>query len=566
MRVEKIEIKNFRSLESVEINVSDFIVILGKNNEGKSNVLKSINRFDSLIDYFISRKERFIKDKSLHLMEGYFRPESIEADVPLSIRNLKRTSKNISIGIIFSLTEQEQEELNSIKFSGTKTNGYLEINFTYTRDLVASISVKLREDVKAIRSSEKVIEILNFYRNNFNIRYIPTIRTEDNANEIIRRILSERLETLNSNPEYINAINRAQNIQSDLLSEIAEEIKPDLVQYIPEIKNIKIQSKRTLQRLLSSNVDIFLDDGKDTNLADKGDGIKSLVVMSLLSSIDTGSCLLLVDEPESHLHSKAIRELQNKLKTIPNNNQIILASHHQIFVNRNHIEKNYILSRGKVLPNTSIKKIRDELGVSLGENLLNAEYVILVEGETDKKILLKYIKDTNNKLHRAIHDDRLVIDSLGGVKHFLSKYNYYVQSLCKLAIILDNDKIVEDVLSKYEIEKSNVYRVPKNGKNESEFEDLLNEEFLFKEVDKTWGLDNSISRKNKDVQKKFTDKLRGILDSYGKSMGKVEEEEFKWRLVRSIEIEAIENYTTETLKGFIDPILNKIQVELFGEK
>jgi AAA15 family ATPase/GTPase len=45
MKIEKIEIKNFRSLRDVTIHPKDILALVGRNNSGKSNVIKALELF-----------------------------------------------------------------------------------------------------------------------------------------------------------------------------------------------------------------------------------------------------------------------------------------------------------------------------------------------------------------------------------------------------------------------------------------------------------------------------------------------------------------------------------------
>ncbi|WP_334758049.1 AAA family ATPase [Nostoc sp.] len=46
MKLETINVKRFRSIESTELaNCGDFNVLIGKNNTGKSSILLAINAF-----------------------------------------------------------------------------------------------------------------------------------------------------------------------------------------------------------------------------------------------------------------------------------------------------------------------------------------------------------------------------------------------------------------------------------------------------------------------------------------------------------------------------------------
>ena len=45
MKISKVEINNFKSIEKASFTASDFTVLIGQNNHGKTNVLSAIEWF-----------------------------------------------------------------------------------------------------------------------------------------------------------------------------------------------------------------------------------------------------------------------------------------------------------------------------------------------------------------------------------------------------------------------------------------------------------------------------------------------------------------------------------------
>lgn len=66
MKIEKICIKNWRSIKDQEIHAQDLMVIIGQNNHGKSNLLSSILFFFGEtkhhdLDFYLGEKELFVE-------------------------------------------------------------------------------------------------------------------------------------------------------------------------------------------------------------------------------------------------------------------------------------------------------------------------------------------------------------------------------------------------------------------------------------------------------------------------------------------------------------------------
>lgn len=45
MKIRQIHIENFRSIQKVTLSASDLLIIVGKNDSGKSNILRALNLF-----------------------------------------------------------------------------------------------------------------------------------------------------------------------------------------------------------------------------------------------------------------------------------------------------------------------------------------------------------------------------------------------------------------------------------------------------------------------------------------------------------------------------------------
>lgn len=60
MRISRIRVRNFRSLKSVEVDVTRFSIFVGQNNHGKTNLFEAIEWFyaakSSPQDYYFNRK------------------------------------------------------------------------------------------------------------------------------------------------------------------------------------------------------------------------------------------------------------------------------------------------------------------------------------------------------------------------------------------------------------------------------------------------------------------------------------------------------------------------------
>ena len=568
MLLKKVEIKNFRSLANIKFEMKDYRVIFGKNNEGKSNILKAIKRFWDITSILTQSESRYTKAKGINLNSYMYSKilgdrNTLESDVPIEIWKLKKTNKTVNLTLSFELQDEEVSLLNNQLTSTSRATNYLEILICYNRELECKVSVKLDKNKRSLSVLKNIFITLKYVHSNFSIDYIPSIRTEEHSVATVQDIISKKLKALELSDDYLQAIDKINQLQTELLSDLSETITPNLNKYLKNIKGVTISPlKKDLIRFMRNNYDIIIDDGKKTSLIDKGDGIKSLVALSMLQKQNSESSLLMVDEPEAHLHSGAIRALEAQIKKDTINQQVLVASHHQIFVNRDLISNNLILSSGKLKQKVDIRSIREELGISMGENLINSEFVILVEGETDKEFLKKYIKLTNQTVNSLIQENKVVIDVLRGTKNLGSKLSTYESTLCNCVCILDNDKSAIDAsnsaISKGMVKDNQIFRIPLGNRKSAEIENLYAEKFIFDSIDNFFDVDKSIDRKLINNDSRFTENLKSILDSYGRTLTSNLEEDFKWYLIKQISSLEDLSFISENGKLFLDPLLEKI--------
>ncbi|HCC5650588.1 TPA: AAA family ATPase, partial [Staphylococcus aureus] len=372
MNLSEVYIKNFRNIKEVTLSLSKYSVILGKNNEGKTNIMKAIYRGWNIINDFSTHYPKAI---SAMIKRDGFRikynsipkssKEIVEDDITL-VPSFK--TKDITIGFYFDLTSEEKVSLYNLLKSKTVITDKIYIEVKYDEYLRYKCKVKLNIDGRFLKSSENILTSVLFIIEKFDIDYIPSIRTEETATEIIKDAVNERLNDLTLRDDYNKAIGLVNELQDQELKKLSEQIEPVIKRYLKNIKSIEVKSmKSTLPKInygYLRDVDIYIDDGNLTSIKNKGDGIKSLIALSILQTSEANNRLLMIDEPEAHLHSGAIRELKNKIKNDTLNHQALICSHHQILVDRNKLTNNKILNKGELIDNIDIRDIRRELGVS----------------------------------------------------------------------------------------------------------------------------------------------------------------------------------------------------------
>src|SRR5690606_34003114 len=127
------------------------------------------------------------------------------------------------------------------------------------------------------------------------------------------------------------------------------------------------------------------NDGTETDIEMKGDGVKSLAALGLMKSANNkeGAHILVIEEPESHLHPSAIHQVNEIISQVAESAQVLITTHNPLFVVRDTVQSNVIVSDGSAVPARSINAIRDVLGIRASDNLTHANYSLVVEGHED---------------------------------------------------------------------------------------------------------------------------------------------------------------------------------------
>ena len=435
MLLKSCSIKNYRSIFNLKLLEfsSNLTTLLGKNNQGKSNILKAINLvFDAIICVANIEKEKHIP---------YWNNENKynwNSDYPIQRQN-KQFDQNTTIILEIELNDSEKKEF--IERLKIKASSLLNIKLILKKEkqLTPNLEISFRGISNIYKSDDDLLfdsiagQICLLIREKMDFQYIPAIRTDELANEIVNSIISLELSQLapQKRKSLEDALKKISELQEPILKKLENNLSTTLKDFVPEIKKVTLNATANKYRRMNlysdDNFYIKINDGSDTKLSQKGDGIKSLITLGMMrqkgaKSIGKG-LILAIEEPESHLHPDAIRQISRVIQDISENNQIIVTSHSPLFVNRNNISDNIIVDKNTASRANNMLEIRNTLGVIASDNLINSEFFIVVEGDTDKFVLLKYIKRKSKYLTNLIREKRLCFEILNGVNNLGASLN-----------------------------------------------------------------------------------------------------------------------------------------------
>ena len=205
-----------------------------------------------------------------------------------------------------------------------------------------------------------------------------------------------------TNEEIKNSIERALTDQAKC-DELKEKMSEEATKYINKIwkeHNIKVKIS-----INSTNCEVHVED-KDKKyfyytMEQRSDGFKHFFSLLLsLSAQSRGNILkeniILIDEPEIHLHPSGIRYMRDEILKIGERNYVFVATHSNYMIDNNVKERHWVVKKEKA--ETKITQVSDGynfaddkvLSAAFGLNIIKEllpQNIIIVEGENDKKIM-----------------------------------------------------------------------------------------------------------------------------------------------------------------------------------
>lgn len=391
MKLVSFSVTNYRSITTAyKLPIRQSTILIGPNNEGKSNILRAlVTALETLRNLGRFRIMRGRLQARYILRDSY----DWSKDFPVTLQEKNPAGESV-FNLEFELTEVEINQFaEEVKSS---LNGTLPVQLSLGQKEPGFRVLKKGPGAAAL--SSKVEAIAQFIAKRININYIPAVRTADSAQRIVSEIVEKELASVEDDEGLKRALAEVAKVQAPVLEKISRSIEATLREFLPNVKTVHVSiPQEERYRALRRSCEIIVDDGTPTELVRKDDGVQSLAALSLMRhASETGATgknlILAIEEPESHLHPMAIHQLKAVIGEIARKHQVIMTTHCPLFVDRASLKSNILVHKNKAAPAKDVKQIRQILGVRASDNLRNAELVLLVEGEEDRKALVPLFK------------------------------------------------------------------------------------------------------------------------------------------------------------------------------
>lgn len=479
MIITKVVIENFKSIDKLEIpfdKVGDSYtkIFVGVNESGKSNILEALSYFDEpkeqvSYEHFCNQKLDDEKSSNVFFFLDFENNE--EKDLKKYINSFVNTECNVQF-IIKNVRKNVYLTSNSSQFHHIYFYD-VEINDTFfiKQSRVPGKSKIIIVDAEHKDSTYEKLSTSNF-RDYFNDIITDFFKKKEPRVSVWKPASKEMLYNVNllsiknnisSNKALYNVfklggyegesvignvIDRVTNPSSR--SKLASKLTVSLNEYISRVWNNNMDLIIDITE--TGNFSLLIKDKGEDNIhdrfsiSDRSQGAQHFLSIILSLSLaannhDRKNELILIDEPEVHLHPSGIRDLSKELLKIGQDNYVFLATHSPFMIDKRHKERHFIVKKNRKAI-SEVKRIkdsdniiddevlRDAFGMDVYKDLLNP-HSVLVEGSSDKIIIQKALDCLGEKNIGITNGHGSNITTL------VSKLNYEDLSVL---VVLDDDE------------------------------------------------------------------------------------------------------------------------------
>ncbi len=598
MKLTKIKINNFRSIKSETIEIKhNCLVFVGKNEAGKSNILKAIagGLPQKDIAFTDSDKRSLLADEEYENQE-YF----IDYEFKLQSEEIEECLKNIDSSILVAKKGEQTFTLLEF-FSQYFSKGIYRYNFDekvgyYTYYIINDVEML---DIGIIKTSfthndKNYItnSLVNFDK--FPDQYIANCHSYSNIKEL-ENFCKEKLETIikpklpavyywnysdnllipdriplqsfienPSNYKPLKNIFEQSGIEDitkafheskkqcgdydNLLDRVSKKITEKIRKSWPDLKNINI--------ILSENaaeIRVKIQEKIKQNISARSDGFKKFIsiLCMLASPVEKGkikNSIIVLDEPDKGLYPTGAGYLRSMLIEMSKSNIVFYSTHNPCMIDKSTIDRHIIVEKTNDITtlktDLSDSKYRDDevllraIGMSAFENIKETNF--LFEGWTDYRVFniaLSSNKDGVKTVLKYLNESG---NSYGNGTNSLKYCISMVKLLNKnIFVVLDADREGKDkktILQK-EFPEEMIYTLDDFGDYAGfTLEDFIKNDLLQRAIDSI------------NIDKKINDKGNQTVMQFLSSLSKDNKQNFKTFIGKNITFSDIKSEYFNMLK------------------
>jgi len=396
MKLAEVQIENFRCIQKLSWKLNKGLnVLVGENDAGKTAIVDAIHLALGSV----------AQEQTSHVIDEDFRWGTKELRITCKFDDLGEDNRRFIEFLTYEGDEQKTPYLYISMQSEKTENDRWPINTRFLCGKPVEVKDAKKDGIlfsanggqleyearsylrttylRPLRDAERELRARRGSRLSILINRL--IERKPNKKDEIEQSIHKFEEELNKNfSEYTSRDNNPLNhgvVLKQLISLLFDDEKNNT--------NVKL-GLSSLQKMKSflERLDLGFTDGD--SLINRGLGYSNLLFIAAeLSLFDVGFKLLMIEEPEAHLHPQLQLKLAQHLNTLLET-QIILTTHSPNLASKFKIETITIVKKGNVFPLNEAKISDDDkkflerfLDVTKA-NLFFARGVLLVEGESEE--------------------------------------------------------------------------------------------------------------------------------------------------------------------------------------
>jgi predicted ATP-dependent endonuclease of OLD family len=369
MKINKIEVKNFRLLKNFSLDLEDELsLVIGKNNSGKTSLLLILNRFlksnssgkfepddfsleykDKIFEYLstgIPDEDSYIAD-GIHLrLYIYYTDTDNLANISQLMMDLDEANNQIILQFEYQLPytklQQMKTDYDKFDFSGEAKD-----KFDYFFKNNFNEYFKKHEKSVALDQDNKITDYIDLQKEKISLKDVITYRFISAKREVSNKDRDKTLssqtskiyEKIESTPDLEEAVNKFKLELLKTDKELDKSYEPIFTGLINKVKkfggvkdgesNIKIHSSLQHQELLKGNTTIMYSHD-ESSLPEHYNGLGYMNLISMIFEIETllmdfkksrnekpaDINLLFIEEPEAHTHPQMQYIFIKNIKTL----------------------------------------------------------------------------------------------------------------------------------------------------------------------------------------------------------------------------------------------------------
>jgi predicted ATP-dependent endonuclease of OLD family len=341
MSIKSVHIKNFRSIYDQRFDLKDLSIFIGNNGTGKTSILEAIHY--ALSPYFISGKIQhtdFYNGSDEPIVIELEFTEPFEADLPDGFTTQKVSCNKVHLDI----KKRDRTTPNKAFSDGFVTNHYIVPVQEKSNDKGWSVK---RKNNSSFDFTERTLALGNAKTEGFPRSFYFNKNREQQIKKGYNSSISSVFDDFNwrflkgvrKTEEDVDFFTRKSSFETDIIGMVDEAVvKKTFLALNDKLKSFNLNE--TKLSLFDSNAPFnsaFLSRSigtLDVSASNLGSGVEmiiSLLFLETLASLSKEHILILIDEPELHLHPQLQETFVQYLQALSSEKQIILSTHSPFF-------------------------------------------------------------------------------------------------------------------------------------------------------------------------------------------------------------------------------------------